>query len=59
MGGDVISGPYIRYADAEIIDLAPSNSTGGVNCSQPAPYPYEIEEAVGFNMNGAPMVCGG
>ena len=51
-----------RHADAEIIDLASSNSSFGGGddaCSEPMILPYDIEEAVGFNVNGEAMVCGG
>lgn len=49
---------FVRHADAEIIDLASGNMTAGA-CVQPVEFLYDIEEAVGLNVDGAPMICGG
>lgn len=48
-----------RHADAEILDMPMDNTTASDVCVQPDNFDYDIEEAVGFNVEGAPMICGG
>ena len=47
--------PGSSATKTEIIDIA----SGGVTCSDLADFPVELDSAVGGNLKGTPVVCGG
>ena len=46
--------PYSSARKTEIVDVA-----NGVSCSDMAEFPVELSYAVGANLDGTPVVCGG
>ena len=46
--------PYSPARKTEIVDLA-----NGVNCSDLVEFPVGLSGAVGANLDGTPVVCGG
>ena len=46
--------PYISARKTEVVDVE-----SGETCADLADFPVENEGAVGANLNGTPIVCGG
>ena len=49
------TGDNTLYSDTQFLDMSGSQ----LSCVQPDDYPYPVGEAVGFNLNGTAMICGG